>query len=136
MIKTIVRILMVLIAVAMVGYIVLLKWPKASIKNQSSALYISASDLYLDYTNDETKAASLYYDKVITVEGSIMEHYVDENGAPVVILGIESPSVLATLEPSEATKVESLKSGSSIRIKGLCTGMLMEVTLNKGVIIN
>jgi len=43
--------------------------------------------------------------------------------------------VLCTLEGSQKEKASKLEIGAMSKVKGVCTGMLMEVVLNKGVIL-
>ena len=128
---------MILIALLLIGYIVVLKLPQASVISKSAVAEISAEELYLAFTEDEAKAQKDYLGKAVVVQGKLDEKYEDENGAPVVILaGADgSPVSLITLEQGESQKLNRYDVGKDIRIKALCSGLLMEVTLNKGIIL-
>ncbi len=137
MIKKIIRVITILLALALIGYIVVLKWPQASVKSKATDVKIAAETIYQAFSKDEKAAESQYLGKVIQVTGIIDEIYVDENGAPVVILLGTSgdPVGVVTLEPSESSKISEYKEGQEIVVKTQCSGMLMEVTFNKGIIV-
>lgn len=128
---------MVVIVLMMIAYIVVLKWPKANLNSKAVEVEVSAQKVYDDYTTDEATAQTAYYGKVILVTGVIDEKYQDEDGSPIVILKGDSgdPTAVVSLESSEAKELEAYSEGSPIKIKAQCSGMLMEVTFNKGVIV-
>lgn len=135
--KKLVRVLMVIVAITMIGYIVVLKWPKANLNSKAVEVEVTAQQVYDDYTSNEKQAQTDYYGKVILVTGSIDEKYEDEDGAPIIILSGTSgdPTAVVTLEPNQASALEEYNEGDPIKIKAQCSGMLMEVTFNKGVIV-
>jgi len=137
MLRKIIRIITILLVLALIGYIVVLKWPKASVKSKTTDVKIEAASIYEAFSTDEKAAEALYLGKVVQVTGIIDEIYVDENGAPVVILrGTEGDPVgVVTLETSESSKIGDYKEGDEIIVKTQCSGMLMEVTFNKGIIV-
>jgi len=94
MIDKIVKALTVILAIALLGYIIFLKMPGASVSSKESVAELSASELYTSYTQ----------------------------------------YALITLESSEKKTLDSYEIGQNISVKAICTGILMEVTLNKGVI--
>jgi len=122
----------------MIAYIVVLKWPKSSVTSKSIDVEVSSQVVYNDYINNEAAAQTKYFDKVILVSGMIDEMYDDENGAPIVILreGDNDPSAVVTLSANQKSKLEKYKEGDPIKVKAHCTGMLMEVTFNKGIIVD
>ena len=135
--KTIVRILIGIIAIAMIGYIVVLKWPKATVKSKAVDIEISAQDIYNEYSSNETSAQRKYFGKVVQVSGIIDEVYEDEDGAPVVILiGTDGdPTAVITLASDQSDEIANYKEGDTIKVKAQCSGMLMEVTFSKGIVI-
>ncbi len=136
MIDKIVKALTVILAIALLGYIIFLKMPGASVSSKESVAELSASELYTSYTQDEKSAQAKYLGKALVLSGSIYDKYEDETGAPVLLLGPEDsdPYALITLESSEKKTLDSYEIGQNISVKAICTGILMEVTLNKGVI--
>lgn len=136
MLDKIMKSLAVLLAIAIIGYIIFLKLPGASAASKESVATITAADLYSAYSTDEKNAQTLYLGKAVVISGNIYDKYEDENGSAVVLLGPEDadPYALITLDNGQEKKIESLKIGASVSIKAICTGILMEVTLNKGII--
>lgn len=131
------RLITILVGLALIGYIVILKWPKASVSSKAIDVKIEAADIYQAFQADEQAAERQYLGKVVQVTGIIDEQYADEDGAPVVILrgAGGDPVGVVTLEPSEASKLGKYSEGQEIVIKTQCSGMLMEVTFNKGIIV-
>lgn len=98
---------------------------------------ISINTLLNDYNIDEKKANQKYLDKVIQTEGIIKK--IDINNGNTLILITEkntSNSVVCYMEPFENKKVLTLEVGQSIKVKGICTGFLMDVVLVRTIIIH
>lgn len=133
-----IKVIIGLILILSVSYIAFIKFPKSSVKGKEAAESITAEFIYKAFLADEQQAEQKYLGQVLELSGTIQELYTDEQNAPVLILGDAngSPIVLITLERSEFKKSESLQEGNLVKVKALCTGMLMEVTFNKGLILN
>ncbi len=109
--------------------------PQANIKNKEAIKSISASTLFQEFEKNENQASKNYIGKVITVAGTIKKKMLDNQEAPVVLLGTNNEDqVLVTLELDQAKKLENFKVGDEINVKAQCSGMLMEVVMNKGII--
>ena len=74
-----------------------------------------------------------FINQVIQVSGTIFEKSTDQQGATVFILktGESEAGVLCTMTLEESTKVANKNVGDPITLKGQCSGMLMEVVLNR-----
>lgn len=127
-----------LILVLVAAYFILLNLPQANIKSKEATMAIPASEVYIQYSEDEAAADNTYMGKVIQISGVIDEIYEDEEGAPVVILrnSDSEPIALITMEKDEKTKLDEYSEGQSITIKALCNGLLMEVVYGKGLIVD
>ena len=130
------RILYVLLGLILViGLAGLIIWnlPKTSIENKSSDITIASAELSKIYTEDENAGNTRFIDKIVAVEGTIEDISTDENGATVFLLqGVDMTSgVLCTLDASQTAKANTKKAGDTVKLKGKCTGMLMDVVLNK-----
>ena len=124
----------------MAGLILLVPFyvPEENLHRQEADLQVAATELYTTYEADEAMGNRRYIDRIIDVTGTIAEITEDENGAAVVILR-ESDAfsgVLCTLEESERRAARELAVGQSVTIRGFCTGMLMDVVLNKCIILD
>jgi hypothetical protein len=102
-----------------------------NVGSKKADVEISAQELVRQFETNETEANALYNDKVILVSGTI-ENVSEE--ATVLTVSIKNPDamsgVLCSFDKSSALK-EDFAVGSEIRIKGICTGYLMDVVLIK-----
>jgi len=120
-----------------ISYLVFRNIPKASTKNVQAEMSISAQQIFDDFSENENLANKEYIGKVITVDGNLVDSFTDEQGNPAIILGNEeSDLVFVTLYPSEADKINQLQMEDKIKVKGSCTGMLTEVTINKAIVVD
>ena len=108
--------------------------PKASVKNKDAAFTISAVDLYSAFGTNENQANQKYLGKTIAVDGIITDIDTDKNGSDVLFLKSNNDmnGILCTLEPGQNG---DFKINQPIKLKGMCTGFLQDVVLNKCVII-
>lgn len=98
---------------------------------------ITSQTLLNDFLSDENQANSKYLEQIIQVTGVISKLETAKGGGIVTLRDEDSfGSVMCHLSPEETEKMESLKKGQSVTVKGICTGYLMDVILVKCVIIN
>ncbi len=136
MLHKIIRAVTILIAIALVAYIAFLKMPGASASSKDVVAEMTATELYQAFEANENKANNQYLGKAVVISGTIDDKYEDETGSPVLLIGPsgEDPVALITLEQNQKGKLATYEIGSDIKVKGLCSGMLMEVALTKGII--
>lgn len=111
--------------------------PEKNLQRETADLQISATELFTQYEANEAAGNQKYIDRIIDVTGEVAEITTDEEGSPVVILREADAfsGVLCTLKDSERSAVNELTIGEQVTIRGFCTGMLMDVVLNKCVVI-
>ena len=102
-------------------------------KNLSKAkpdLVIAAFDLQKAFEENEGAATAKYVNKVLEVSGEISSVKPGENSSVSVALKTSNDmsSVICTFPPS--TKPAALTPGTSVVIRGVCSGYLMDVLLN------
>jgi hypothetical protein len=97
---------------------------------------ISAVDLQKAFENNETAATARYVKKVLEVSGVVESvKSVEGNVLNVTIKsGSDLSSVICTF--SAATDQSKLTSGSEVKVRGECSGYLMDVLLNNCVLVN
>ena len=121
------------------------------LKHQEHAVLIetlrSALEAFLPLAQNH-EALSKYFDadsklkvnigKIMEVNGKVTEISSDEQGAPVVLFGTGEAfgGVLCTFEMGEKAKIASVKVGDEIKVKGICSGMIMEVVLNRCTLVH
>jgi len=96
---------------------------------------ITASLLQKDFETDETAASTKYINKILEVTGKIASVVKGENNIVNISLatGSDLSSVICTChtipDPSK------FNTGDEIRLRGKCSGMLMDVQLNNCSVI-
>jgi hypothetical protein len=102
------------------------------IRDQKAGIEITAIDLLKAFQQDEMAGNAKYVDKVLIVAGKVTDVQTDSSGQATVSL--QTNDLLAAVTCSfyqDDEGVKKIKAGSSVRIKGICTGMLTDVVLNK-----
>jgi tRNA_anti-like len=90
----------------------------------------TAAELVQDFETDENKANQTYNDKVVAVKGNIVKLENNDSIHNVILKGTTAmSSVLCQFEKSDPEIFENKKEGDEIIIKGVCTGLLMDVIL-------
>ncbi len=132
------KIIWVALAVVMIGLIVgaftyLYVFRKAdiSVASKKADIEIKASDLLKKFTDDESSANALFLDKVIVVDGLIDSITEDSTSVSVYLKNPEDIAGTQCGFDKTAIDKSMIKTGDIIRIKGICTGYLMDVVLNK-----
>lgn len=134
--KIIIAILILSIIGGFFGYKIYNK-PHVNVAKTSSDITINASDLLNDFATDEASANTKYLDKIIEVKGEISSLKI-EDGKGIVSLKTNDDfgSVRCTLSETATQKMNTLKEGDQVTVKGICTGYLMDVILVKSEIKN
>lgn len=131
------NIIITLVIIAVAGTVAALYFynkPVASTAGKSADTTINSIALFDEFSADEAQANTSYLDKVISVSGTITD-ITTEDGHKVITLNTGSPmaGVVCQMENND-DKVNSVTPGSSVIIKGVCTGMLMDVIMVRCVI--
>lgn len=119
---------LVLLIGALVGYRMYNK-PHRDLATVTADHRLSATELFADYEAGEAEANAKYLDKVIRVEGEILNVNTDENGQTSLTLdaGGIMGGVICQLDPQAGRS--NFSEGQRVALNGLCTGMLMDVIL-------
>ncbi len=91
-----------------------------------TAIIVTAQQIIDAYASDEKNANALYLDKAIEVSGEIEEIKKTAEGKTVVILKGSDPmsGIRCTMKDNA-----NVKAGQTVKIKGICSGYLMDVTI-------
>lgn len=122
--------LLVIVAGAAVAFYMWNK-PQRNVEDETG-IVITASQLVKEFQANEEQANTKYLDKAIEVTGLVAETGKNQDGVTTVLLSSEDAftGVFATLK-----KETEVPEGSSITIKGICSGMLSDVRLSEAVIV-
>lgn len=124
-----VKIILVLVLVVFIaGTVYFLRtWymPHRDVKDEK-AITQTAQGIIDAYNSNEKQANTLYLDKAIEVSGEVTGVEKTQQGKTVVSLKTTDPmaGVRCTMKEDAVVKV-----GDQIRVKGICTGFMMDVTL-------
>ena len=99
---------------------------------KASDFVLQAAALSAAFEMDEVKANDEYLDKVIEVEGVLLSQEVG-NPTILTIKGTDMVNLRAELTTND--QVEA-KAGDLVRLKGICTGLLLDVVLTECVILD
>ena len=113
--------------------------PVASTKSAKTDASLSASELLSAFEESEENANTIYLGKVLEVTGEVMSADISDDGGIQVIL--EAGGLLGGVScvMSDDVQLEgspdALK-GRTVTVKGNCTGYLMEVVLERCIILS
>jgi hypothetical protein len=101
------------------------------VEKQKVDVEISASELLLSFEENETAANERFLDKVILVEGEII-NIERENEKNTVFLesGNDLSRIICQLDES-VTEMPNV--GEKVKVKGICTGYLMDVVIVRAI---
>lgn len=118
------------------GSIGLYLWnkPVTSTSKLDAEIQITASALFDAYTAEEASADSNYLGKVLEVTGTLKEIRTTDNGKPALVLETNDLLFGVLCEFEDEAVAKSLEVGATVTIKGVCSGMLFDVVLNRCVI--
>lgn len=100
---------------------------------QEQGIVIPAGQLVSEYQADETAANTKYLDKPIEVTGTVGEVKNNQDGKTTILLTGTDPmtGVFCTLKDATA----NITPGSTVTIKGICSGMLSDVRLREAILV-
>lgn len=111
--------------------------PHQGIEDEQPAFRMSAAALISDYDANEETANAKYLGKIVEVKGVIAEKAKDEKGIiNVTLQGPDLAGVGCQFDPNAQEELAAVKEGQEVVIKGICTGVLMDVVLVDCVVEN
>ncbi len=139
--RTVKIILLVGLAAAVIGGgygLYLWNKPHLNVERATPAFVLTAEKLMLDFQDDENNAHTQYAGRVLQVSGVIAEIKPHEDHRMEIILetGDLMSRVSCTMQEKRDDLLErNLSKGDEITLKGLCSGILMDIVLERCVIV-
>ncbi len=98
---------------------------------------LPATDLIKEFEVNEQVSNKKYWDKVIRVEGDVKEVIRDDKGFYLLVLGDTSSmsSVRCSIDSVHSKEAGTVKKGSKIAVKGICSGFNADEMLGSDVIL-
>jgi hypothetical protein len=109
--------------------------PFKNLTKAKADLTIGANELLVAYESNESKANTIYLDKVIEVHGKISKIESTEGKAQIT-LETQNPMSGIICEMTQNSQLGDMHIGNIVTIKGMCTGYLSDVILNQAVLVN
>ncbi len=127
-----------IIIIAGVSYgIYLFNMPRQSVSKEAPDFQLESAAIVSEYEKDENSANQKFNGKVVEVTGIVAEKSKDEQGKLNVILqGEDIAGIGCVFEPAAQLKAATLAEGQEVKIKGICTGILMDVVMVDCVVVD
>ncbi len=105
--------------------------PHKNIGNAISDFELSSVQLFSDFELNEKESNTKYLDKIIEVNGVVNDFSKDDSGVATITLdsGNEMFGVICQMDNMSKHKRSEFKIGEKVKLKGICTGILMDVVL-------
>lgn len=103
--------------------------PVDSLSHARSVAYLSADSIYNMYEQNEANANKLYLNKVITVTGKIQAIQSDTSGVSLSLHTSAGMFGVSCKMEEKEVDVTKFSVGQQVKLKGLCSGYLMDVVL-------
>lgn len=134
----IVLVLVVILIGAGIGLKMFFK-PHADISKSKAAFQVEATGLIGEFELDENAATAKYSEKILEISGKLVVKNKLSNGTDLLILEDEMQGISCQLDSSWAATnqaaIEALETGSSVTVKGICKGYLMEIKVSPAVVL-
>ncbi len=104
---------------------------KPSVASSKTDRTISADELLRAFETNEDSANTMFLDKVLLVSGMVNNVTRDSLGYSVYLKNNEDISGIMCSFDAGALDTSAVRPGSHVNIKGICTGYLMDVVINK-----
>ena len=102
-----------------------------SVAGKKAAIEVSAPALVKAFETDENGANQKFNGKVIAVSGTVSDVKEDAQFISVYLKDTDATSGVMCSFDKTLVKLNDFKVGQQIRLKGICTGYLMDAVLNK-----
>lgn len=111
--------------------------PHRSVRNEDALFTLHVSELVRAFVEDEARANALYVGKVIEVRGTLKEMILNDSTL-ILLMGdsTEMTGVSCYLQQDQKQKYTGLTRGSSVSVKGVCNGMLLDVVIDKALLLS
>lgn len=97
------------------------------------AISITAVQIVQDFTANEDSANKVYLNKAIAITGEVIEAKKNQDGKPTVTL--KSNDSFSNIYCTLKDDAGQIQGGTTITVKGICTGFLSDVVIIDAIIL-
>jgi len=110
--------------------------PHADVQSSKPVYNLSAEELIGEYQKNEQATTEKYAEKIITIVGKVSQISTSD-GKSVITINSENldSSIICNMQAKESMKVLQLKSEQVVKIKGICSGYLLDVMMLKCILV-
>lgn len=110
----------------------------ANLQKVKTEISVKATDLIAAFIKQEDTANALYLGKIISVIGNVVEVQNEKDTSLTLFLGdtLQISKVSCLIDKMHIANAKKIALGDNVSIKGVCTGFLMDVELNRCVVEN
>lgn len=131
------NVLIVLLVAAIIGGIIGYRQynkPHRNLKSEEVTAQITAQELFDDYKKDEAAANEKYLDNILQISGTIEKVNIEEEKSTLQLQTDDlMAGIICEFEKGELKTIPT--AGEKINVRGICTGMLMDVVLVRCVLM-
>ena len=111
--------------------------PHRSVRREEAAFKLSVSELVNAFSNDEVQANFVYLGKILEVQGVLKEMILNDSTL-ILLMGdtTKMTGVSCYLQKDQKDRYTTLKKGEPVIVKGICNGMLLDVVLDKCILLS
>ena len=114
--------------------------PHEDIRTMKAEFKVEATSLMNEFQADENAATLKYSEKPIEINGRLVARSKLPNGTDLLVLEDEMQGISCQLDSSWSAAnqgvIQSLVTGNTVRVKGICKGYLMEIKVSPAVVVN
>lgn len=132
------RSLRLLIAIILLGFIgaisiwlYVFKKSDLSVASRSVEVEITVNELVRQFESNEEIANKEFLDKIILVIGNVESVNEDSLGVSIYLKDPDEIAGVLCSFSSGSIDIKAISEGETLKVKGLCSGYLMDVVLNK-----
>ncbi len=128
------------LAIALIGGIVGIYFytlGQKDLTNTKADFTMPANELFAEYEANEESANTKYRDKIVEVSGKVAQVTLNTDSTlNVMLMDVDDFSgVLCTFNAISDPASIDINKGDNVVIRGICSGMLMDVQLNNCVLV-
>lgn len=130
--------LLVIAIIALASAFFVLKYAfrksETSVAGKQTNIEVTVSEILLTFDSNEKLGDSLYLDKIIIVSGKVESVKEDSTGVTIYMKEDDAVSGVLCSFSKDVVNASNIAKGEHLKIKGICTGFLMDVVMNRCVL--
>lgn len=117
-------------------FIIIYYKPHRSVRGEDPAYTMTVQQLVNAFSQSETRADSMYAGRILELEGRLKEMILNDSTL-ILLLGdsTQMTGVSCYLNKDQKQKYTSIRRGETVKVKGICNGMLLDIVMDKCILL-